>query len=108
LRGIPLPPYGACDLGPLNLTRFVNRAFTAEAHIDFAALIAAAKDPVRLLDNVIDVSRFPSPEQQERARQARRIGLGVPGLADAFSMLGLVYGDHRSLALAAEIMQSIL
>ena len=45
---IPLPPYGACDLGPLNLMRFVNRAFTAEAHIDFAALIAAAKDPVRL------------------------------------------------------------
>jgi ribonucleoside-diphosphate reductase alpha chain len=104
---IPLPPYGACDLGSLNLTRFVSRPFTASARIDFAALTAAAKDAVRLLDNVIDVSRFPLPEQQERARQARRVGLGVTGLAEAFLMLGLVYGDERSLALAAEIMPTI-
>jgi ribonucleoside-diphosphate reductase alpha chain len=104
---IPLPPYGACDLGSLNLTRFVLAPFTAEARIDFAALAETARIAVRLLDNVIDVSRLPLPQQAESARGSRRIGLGVTGLADALVMLGLYYGDDRSLATAVEAMRHI-
>lgn len=104
---IPLPPYGACDLGSLNLARFVRRPFTAEARFEFASLAAAAAVAVRLLDNVIDVSRFPLPEQAAQAKGCRRIGLGITGLADVLLMLGVAYGGERSLAFAAEIMRLV-
>ena len=95
---IPLPPYGACDLGSLNLTRFVVSPFTAEARIDYERLADTARIAVRMLDNVIDASRFPLPQQAENARGSRRIGLGITGLADALVMMGLRYGSDRSLA----------
>ena len=104
---IPLPPYGACDLGSLNLTCFVQSPFTPQAHIDFKNLADTAQIAVRLLDNVIDASQFPLPEQAENVRGSRRIGLGVTGLADALVMLGLTYGSDRSISLAAEIMRCI-
>jgi len=104
---IPLPPYGACDLGSLNLTRFVRAPFSAEARIDFAELEQTTSVAVRLLDNVIDASRLPLPQQAENARGSRRIGLGITGLADAFVMLGLSYGGEPSLALAGNIMRRI-
>ncbi len=104
---IPLPPYGACDLGSLNLTCFVQSPFTPQAHIDFKNLAETAQIAVRLLDNVIDASQFPLPEQAENARCSRRIGLGITGLADALVMLGLTYGSDRSISLAAEIMRCI-
>ena len=104
---IPLPPYGACDLGSLNLTRFVLAPFTLEARIDHAALAEATQIAVRLLDNVINVSRFPLPQQAESACGSRRIGLGVTGLADALVMLGLPYGGDHSLTVAAEAMRLI-
>jgi ribonucleoside-diphosphate reductase alpha chain len=104
---IPLPPYGACDLGSINLARFVLQPFTPEARLDTAAIADTVRIAVRLLDNVIDVSRFPLPEQAENARATRRIGLGVTGLADALMMLGLTYGNDRSLAVAAETMELI-
>ena len=104
---IPLPPYGACDLGSLNLTRFISVPFTAKAMIDLAALDETTQIAVRLLDNVIDVSRFPLQPQAESARGSRRIGLGITGLADALVMLGLPYGGDRSLAVAAEAMRAI-
>ncbi len=104
---IPLPPYGACDLGSLNLTRFVRSPFTAEARIDFEAIEKTTLIAVRLLDDVIDVSRFPLPQQAENAHGSRRIGLGITGLADAMVMLGLTYGSDESLAVAADIMRSI-
>ncbi len=104
---VPLPPYGACDLGSLNLTRFVRAPFTPEARLDLAALADAVPTAVRLLDNVIDASRFPLPQQAEAARRTRRIGLGITGLADALVMLGLGYGAARSLELAGEAMQAI-
>ena len=104
---IPLPPYGACDLGSLNLTRFVLSPFTPEARIDFRRLMETAQVAVRLLDNVIDVSRFPLPQQAENAYGSRRIGLGITGLADALVMLGLTYGSDRSLAIAADAMRQI-
>jgi len=104
---VPLPPFGACDLGSVNLTRFVTGAFTPLAGMDFAALEETVRLAVRLLDNVIDISRFPLPEQAEAARGSRRIGLGVTGLADALVMLGLPYGEPAARQLAGEIMRRI-
>ena len=104
---IPLPPYGACDLGSLNLTRFVLAPFTPQARIDREGLAVAARVAVRLLDNVIDASRFPLPQQAEQARGSRRIGLGVTGLADALVMLGLHYGSRDALTAASDVMRLI-
>jgi len=104
---IPLPPYGACDLGSLNLTRFVAAPYARKAHIEHERLAKAAGTAVRMLDNVIDVSRFPLQRQAEQARGSRRIGLGVTGLADALVMLGLRYGSAESIAAAAGIMRTI-
>ena len=104
---IPLPAYGACDLGSINLTRFVLSPFTPEARIDVEAVLETTRTAVRLLDNVIDVSRFPLLQQQESARGSRRIGLGITGLADALVMLGMTYGDDPALSLARDLMRSI-
>jgi ribonucleoside-diphosphate reductase alpha chain len=104
---IPLPQYGTCDLGSLNLTRFVLSPFTPEARIDIDSLTKTTDVAVRLLDNVIDVSRFPLPQQAENARGSRRIGLGITGLADALVMLGLTYGSDRALVVAADLMRCI-
>jgi ribonucleoside-diphosphate reductase alpha chain len=104
---IPLPPYGACDLGSLNLTRFVSSPFTAAACVERDRLQEAASVAVRLLDNVIDASRFPLPQQAENACGSRRIGLGITGLADALVMLGLRYGSDESIAVASKIMRTI-
>ncbi len=104
---IPLPPYGACDLGSLNLTRFVLSPFTRHARLDLNGILETTQVAVRLLDNVIDVSRFPLAQQADNARGSRRIGLGVTGFADALVMLGLTYSDERALSLARDLMRSI-
>ncbi len=104
---IPLPPYGACDLGSINLPRFVHRPFTAQASLDHAAIEAEVRLAVRLLDNVIDVSHFPLPQQREQVRGSRRIGLGITGLADALLMLGIRYGEPVSYDTASAIMRRI-
>jgi ribonucleoside-diphosphate reductase alpha chain len=104
---IPLPPYGACDLGSLNLTAFVASPFAADARVDLVALADAATLAVRFLDNVIDVSRYPLPAQAEQARQTRRIGLGVTGLADTLVLLGVDYDSDAARALAASAMQTL-
>ena len=104
---IPLPPYGACDLGSLNLTQFVCEPFTPQARLDETDLIATAAVATRLLDNVIDASRFPLPAQEESARNSRRIGLGVTGLGDMLIMLGLHYASAEARALATKIMQLV-
>jgi ribonucleoside-diphosphate reductase alpha chain len=104
---IPLPPYGACDLGSINLVRFVSAPFSPQARLDTAAIEETVRVAVRLLDNVIDASRFPLPQQADQARGTRRIGLGITGLADALLMLGHGYGSDQSLALAAETLQHI-
>ena len=85
----PLPPYGACLLGSLNLARFVDDPFTPEARLDTDRLAALVPDAVRMMDNIIDISGFPLPSSRHEARQKRRIGLGVTGLADALIMCGL-------------------
>ncbi len=104
---IPLPNYGACDLGSLNLTAFVDRPFASNAVLDVQALADAARLATRMLDNVIDLSRFPLPQQAAQARGTRRVGLGVTGLADALIMLGLRYDSDQARELAAEWMRVV-
>ena len=103
----PLPPYGACLLGSINLATLVSGAFTAEARLDPKALDDLVRVAVRMMDNVVDASRFPLPEQQAEARNKRRIGLGVTGLADALLMLGLRYGSPEAAAKTEEWMHAI-
>ncbi|MDT8854584.1 adenosylcobalamin-dependent ribonucleoside-diphosphate reductase [Paracoccaceae bacterium Fryx2] len=103
----PLPPYGACLLGSINMAALVRDAFTPEAVLDPVALDALVRVAVRMMDNVVDVSRFPLPEQAAEARAKRRIGLGVTGLADALLMLGLRYGSQTAAAQTEDWMHAI-
>ena len=103
----PLPPYGACLLGSINLARLVTAPFTTAASLDRARLAAAVATAVRLLDNVIDISRYPLPAQAIEARSKRRIGLGVTGLADALICLGVRYGSGAAASLAGAWMREI-
>lgn len=101
----PLPPYGACLLGSINLAALVKEPFAETAHIDESELGALVRVAVRAMDNTIDVSRFPLPEQRHEAQAKRRIGLGVTGLADALIMCRTRYGSDASLALIRKWMK---
>ena len=103
----PLPPYGACLLGSINLSRFVKDPFTDAARLDTDALNDLIPAAVRLLDNVIDVSQFPLPQQRDEALSKRRIGLGVTGLADALIMCGARYGSRPAVALTDQWLATI-
>jgi ribonucleoside-diphosphate reductase alpha chain len=104
---IPLPPYGACNLGSINLTRFVHSPFSSAAALDIDSIVETASVATRFLDNVYDVSRFPLDKQARTARSSRRIGLGLTGLADALAMLGIPYGSSDSFRFAGDIMGSV-
>jgi ribonucleoside-diphosphate reductase alpha chain len=95
----PLPPYGACLLGSINLAQLVRRPFEDNAALDEDELAQLTRTAVRFLDNVIDISRFPLPEQRAEALAKRRIGLGVTGLADALIFCRIRYGSPESIAL---------
>ena len=92
----PLPPYGACLLGSINLARLVAEPFEKTATLDDALLDDLVATAVRMMDNVVDASRFPLPQQAAEAQAKRRIGLGVTGLADALLMVGLRYGSEEA------------
>ncbi len=94
----PLPPYGACLLGSINLARLVSDPFEENARLDEEALNELVATAIRMMDNVVDASNFPLPEQAAEAQNKRRIGLGVTGLADALLMLGLRYGSDEAAA----------
>ncbi len=104
---IPLPPYGACDLGSINLTAFVQHPFSRESHLDLDRIRDSTSLAVRFLDNIVDVSRFPLEQQARQARRTRRIGLGMTGLADTLVMLGLRYSSKAGLDLAVSALQTI-
>ena len=87
----PLPPYGCCCLGSIDLTRFVRDPFPADARLRRGGLREVAQVAMRMLDNVLDVTVWPLPQQQEEARNKRRVGLGFTGLGDALVMLNLRY-----------------
>ncbi|WP_137171555.1 adenosylcobalamin-dependent ribonucleoside-diphosphate reductase [Massilia sp. HP4] len=103
----PLPPYGCCDLGSLNLTAFVHDAFTPEAHLDFERMRDVATTAVRMLDLVLDATQWPLPQQAAEARAKRRIGLGFLGLGSALAMLGLRYDADEGRAVAARIASAL-
>ncbi|WP_342076679.1 adenosylcobalamin-dependent ribonucleoside-diphosphate reductase [Yoonia sp. SS1-5] len=92
----PLPPYGACLLGSINLARLVTDPFGDAAALDDDALTELVATAVRMMDNVVDASRFPLAAQQAEAQAKRRIGLGITGLADALLMVGLRYGSEEA------------
>ncbi|NYZ15208.1 adenosylcobalamin-dependent ribonucleoside-diphosphate reductase [Azospirillum sp. RWY-5-1] len=95
----PLPPYGACLLGSINLATLVRDPFGMEAGLDMERLRALVPVAVRMMDNVVDVSRFPLEAQRREAQAKRRIGLGVTGLADALILCGVRYGSARAVEL---------
>ncbi|HET9642772.1 MAG TPA: ribonucleoside-diphosphate reductase, adenosylcobalamin-dependent, partial [Burkholderiaceae bacterium] len=101
----PLPPYGCCCLGSIDLTRFVRRPFEPDARFDEEAFCRLVVPSVRMLDNVLDITHWPLPRQKEEARQKRRIGLGFTGLGDALAMLGLRYDAPGARAAAARIAE---
>ena len=99
----PLPPYGCCCLGSINLTRMIDNPFTARAAFNFAQFKQLVEVAVRMLDNVLDATAWPLPEQQQEAQNKRRIGLGYTGLGDALVMLGLRYNTDEARSFAAEL-----
>jgi len=103
----PLPPYGACLLGSINLARLVKNPFEADAALDLDALEELTRTAVRMMDNTIDVSNFPLEAQAQEARSKRRIGLGVTGLGDALIMVGARYGSARSVELIERWMKRL-
>ncbi len=100
----PLPPYGACLLGSINLARLVRAPFTGKAGLDVKEMERLIPAAVRMMDNAIDVSRFPLDRQREEAMNKRRIGLGVTGLGDALIMCRLSYGSSEAVALTEQWM----
>lgn len=104
---IPLPAYGACNLGSINLTQFVLSPFAENARIDWIHLEEVVTVATRFLDNVIDISQYPLKRQRQQALGTRRIGLGLTGLADALIMLNSPYDSDSSLQLARTIIKRI-
>ena len=103
----PLPPYGACLLGSINLARLVSRPFAEDAELDTVMLEDHVRIAVRFLDNIIDVSKYPLAAQKQEARAKRRIGLGVTGLADALIFCGLDYDSEAARKRAGQWMAAI-
>ncbi len=103
----PLPPYGACCLGSFDLTRCVRAPFEPGARFDLPGLLRLVPPAVRMLDNVLDLTPWPLPQQRDEALAKRRIGLGVTGLGDALVMLGLHYGSDAARALAQRIVRGL-
>lgn len=103
----PLPPYGACLLGAINLARLVDRPFSPSAGVNEDALCSLTTTATRMLDNVIDISNYPLPQQEAEAKSKRRIGLGVTGLADALIFCGERYGSDGAAALTSQWLSAI-
>ncbi|HSV28352.1 MAG TPA: adenosylcobalamin-dependent ribonucleoside-diphosphate reductase [Candidatus Omnitrophota bacterium] len=103
----PLPPYGVCLLGSVNLARLVVEPFTDGAHLDMDAFRQTVHVAVRMMDNVIDVSRYPLPAHENEAKSKRRIGLGITGLADALILCGARYGGKEAIRLTEQWMAAL-
>ncbi len=103
----PLPPYGCCCLGSINLTKFVKKPFSDEAAFDFTAFGKVVDVSTRMLDNVLDATHWPLPEQQAEAMAKRRVGLGFTGLGDALIMMKLRYDTAEARAMATKITEAM-
>jgi ribonucleoside-diphosphate reductase alpha chain len=98
----PLPSYGSCLLGSINLARL-----TQSHGINWAEMSRVVRLAIRMMDNVVDVSRYPLDKQREQALQKRRLGLGVTGFADALAIMGLTYGSDEAVEITDKIMKEI-
>lgn len=103
----PLPPYGACLLGSINLTRFVDNPFTDEATFDWDRFNQTVEIFTRMLDNVVEVNGLPLPEQQKEIIRKRRHGMGYLGLGSTLTLLGMKYGSQESLAFTEKVTCSL-
>lgn len=103
----PLPPYGACLLGSINMAKMVVHPFENNASINMPLLKETVARAVRMMDNVVDVSNFPLPQQQQEAYDKRRLGLGVTGVADMLIMLGVVYGSDEAVKIMDQVAREI-
>lgn len=103
----PLPPYGSCNLGSINLANFVKSAYTQKAEVNWERLGQVARLAARFLDNVIDANKYPLPQIAEKARKDRRIGLGVMGWAEMLVQMGYAYDSEEAVSLAGQVMTFI-
>ncbi len=99
----PLPPYGSCLLGSINLTRFINKPFTEEAFFDWDTFRKTVRIFTRMLDNVVEINGLPLPQQREEITKKRRHGMGYLGLGSSCTMMGMKYGDDNSLIFTEEV-----
>ena len=98
-----MPPYSLCCLSAINLTMFVSNPFTEEAAFNFSEFASTVRNGVRFLDNILDVTAYPLEKIEDFSKKWRRIGLGITGLGDLFTMLGIKYGSNASKELSEEI-----
>ena len=103
----PLPPYGSCLLGSVNLTRFVIDPFTDEARFDWDAFRKVTKTFTRMLDNVVEINGLPLPQQRNEIQRKRRHGLGFLGLGSTITMLCMVYGDEKAVEFTEEVARQL-
>ena len=103
----PLPPYGSCNLGSINLGNFVLNPYTDEAQVDWDRLAEVTRTATHFLDNVIDANRYPLPQIAEKARRDRRIGLGVMGWAEMLVQMGIPYDSEEGVELGRQVMTFI-
>jgi ribonucleoside-diphosphate reductase alpha chain len=103
----PLPPYGSCLLGSVNLTRFVVDPFTEEAHFDWEAFRKVVKLFTRMLDNVVEINGLPLPQQRNEIQRKRRHGMGFLGLGSTTTMLRMKYGDKEAVEFTEEVARQL-
>ena len=99
----PLPPYGSCLLGSINLTKFVRNPFTDEAYFDWEDYKDVVATFTRMLDNVVEINGLPLPQQRHEITYKRRHGMGFLGLGSALTMMKIKYGDEKSIAFTEEV-----
>lgn len=103
----PLPPYGSCLLGSVNLTRFVKKPLTEEAYFDWDDFVEVVEIFTRALDNVVELNGLPLPEQQHEITHKRRHGMGITGLGSALSLLGVKYGSKEAVEFTEKVMKAL-
>jgi len=103
----PLPPYGSCLLGSVNLTKFVENPFTPEAKFNWDKYNEVVSIFTRMLDNVVEINGLPLKEQQDEIYNKRRHGMGYLGLGSTITMLGMTYGDEDSIAFTEEVTKGM-
>ena len=99
----PLPPYGSCLLGSVNLTRFIKKPFTADAKFDWETYGKTIRIFTRMLDNVVEINGLPLQKQRDEITSKRRHGMGYLGLGSTVTMLGMKYGDDDSIQFTEEV-----